>query len=124
MQRMPPGCHNTEPVVELVETPIEQPAYFLRQYRGAIPDYQGEAVIHLLPRCVLMLFHGVRVHEGDLLIRPVPQIIILDLLEVGQVNSEEVLILGVGEAEGRPVVVELPRDHKPQGHDQDHLVVD
>ena len=121
---MPPGSNNTEPVVELVEPPIEQPAYLLRQRGCAIPDHPGEAVIHLLPRCVLMLFHGVRVHEGDLLIRPVPQVIILDLLEVGQVNSEKVLIVGVGEAEGRPMVVKLPRDHKPQGHDQDHLVVD
>ena len=65
---MPPGCYNTEPMVELVETPIEQPAYLLRQLGGAIPDQTGEPVIHFLPRCVLMLFHGVRVHESDLLI--------------------------------------------------------
>jgi hypothetical protein len=55
MHRMPSGSYNTEPLVELVEPAIEQPAYFLRQ-RGTIPDGPGEAVIDLLPRFVMMLF--------------------------------------------------------------------
>jgi hypothetical protein len=67
MQRMPPRSNNTEPVVELVEPAIEQPADFLRQ-RGTITYGPGEAVIDLLPRFVMMLFHGVRIHKSDLLI--------------------------------------------------------
>ena len=67
MQRMPPRSNNTEPVVELVEPAIEQPAYFLRQ-RGTIPYRLSEAVIDLLPRFVMMLFHGMRIHKSDLLI--------------------------------------------------------
>jgi hypothetical protein len=62
---MPSRSNNTEPVVELVEPTIQQPSYFLRQ-RGAIPNDPGEAFIYLLPRFVIMLFDGMRIHKSDL----------------------------------------------------------
>ncbi len=52
-----------------------------------------------------------------------PQVIILDLLEIRHVHSEEVLIPRVSETEGCPVIVKLPSYHQPKSHDENHLVL-
>lgn len=112
---------HTVPVIELFESPAslsrEEIPHLGIQDRRRL-DALHQAIVDLLSRSVFRDCEASLVVECDVFVGPVWQVVVLELRQIGEVHTHELLCLGVSLAEDVPIVVILIFHHKSKSEHQ------